>query len=264
MMTEYQPNTVLNWVATLPFDVTMVLLVLPVVTVAALGSIATRLIMGARISSSSPVGASKAGAAAEIYAVVLGFIIVLGFTQFQEAKKDVIYEAELLERLAYSSAAIDDGDLTQQIGDYARAVVDQEWSHMAVGGSSPDAEAQMDDLEQQVRLAAIPANPIAGFRLLTLMDEIVALRVSRLTASPDPVVSNVILSVLVVGALLALITGWFLRGPSILVHGFLSALVAGAVVLLMVLSAQVLYPFAGPVAVSSEPFQALAETIGGR
>lgn len=262
MLVEYQPNTILNWVATLPIDVTFVLLVLPVIIIAAVGSVATRLVFGSQISPSSSVGSSKAGAAAEIYAVVLGFIIVLGFTQFQDAKKDVIYEAELLERLAFSSAAIDDGVLPQQIGNYARSVVNDEWPYMAVGESSPDAEAQIQALERQVRLAAVPANPIAGFRLLTLMDEIVALRVSRLTASPDPLVANVIFYVLGVGTLLALVTGWFLRGPSIVVHVFLSAFLAGAVVLLMILSAQVLYPFAGPVAVSSEPFQALLDTIG--
>ena len=68
---------------------------------------------------------------------------------------------------------------------------------------------------------------------------------------------------LAVGAFLSVVTGWFIRGPSALIHMLLSAMISGAVVGLMVLSAQLLYPFAGAVAVSAQPFSELSNARGG-
>jgi len=259
MVPHANPTTLLNWVAALPLDVAFVLLVLPVMIIAALGTVLIRGLLGTQISPGSPVGATKAGAAAEIYAVVLGFIIVLGFTQFHDAKKDVLYETKLLERLANGSETDQRLDLSAQIETYARTVADKEWIMMAVGDKSAEAEAQMQALEDRVRSAAGSEDSLAGYRLLNLMDEIVELRTSRLSASPDPVVATIVFQVLLVGAGLAVVTGWFIRGPSVALHMFLSAVVAGSVVSLMILSAQVLYPFAGTVAISPEPFWALTD-----
>jgi hypothetical protein len=43
----------------------------------------------------------------------------------------------------------------------------------------------------------------------------------------------------------------------------LSALISGSVVTVMVLSAQLLYPFSGPVSIAAEPFFELAKLAKG-
>ena len=62
---------------------------------------------------------------------------------------------------------------------------------------------------------------------------------------------------------LAIMTGWFLRGPSVFVHLILVAMISSSVITMMVLSAQLLYPFSGPVSISPEPFLSLAKAREG-
>ena len=79
-MQDFFPVTILNWIAALSLDVALVLIVLPTILVAVLGTLVVRGIFGLLIAPGSAVGQAKVGAAAEVYAVVLGFIIVIGIS----------------------------------------------------------------------------------------------------------------------------------------------------------------------------------------
>ncbi len=255
-------GTILNWIAAQSLDVAFILIVLPTMVLAVVGTLVVRGIFGLMIAPGSTVGAAKAGAAAEIYAVVLGFIIVFGFSDFQEAKRDVLQEVTALERLTAQAKLLGtdaSGEIATAVGEYASAVVVHEWPVMETGRTSPEAEAELAQMSNAVMNPAGGANALSQFRLSALLDDVVKLRVARLSASPDPVVSGLIFQVLFVGAALALVSGWFVRGPSALVHVLLSAMLSGSVVAVMILSAQLLYPFSGPVSISAEPFMELAK-----
>lgn len=266
MVQDVFPGTILNWIAAQSLDVAFILLVLPTMFLAVAGTLVVRVIFGSLISPGSSVGESKVGAAAEVYAVVLGFIIVIGFSDFQDAKRNVLQEVTALERLT-TQARLMSGDTSSNVvdavGDYAKAVAEHEWLLMAKGQPSQEAEAKMANLNDLVMAPSNDSSTLSQFRLSSLLDEVVKLRVSRLAAPPDPVVAGLIFQVLILGAVLALVTGWFVRGPSALVHVLLSALLSGSVVTVMVLSAQLLYPFTGPVAISAEPFFELAKMAKG-
>lgn len=257
-------GTLLNWIAAQSLDVALILIVLPIMVLAVVGTLVVRAIFGMMISPSSTVGAAKAGAAAEVYAVVLGFIIVFGYSDFQEAKRYVLQEVAALERLTMHAKFLGDGasaDITNAVGKYADSVVKHEWAAMSKGGTSAEAQAKMNDLSIVVMNSFGGANTMSQFRLSQLLDKIVEYRVSRLSASPDPLVAGLIFQVLFLGAALAVVSGWFVRGPSPLIHVLLSAMLSGTVVTVMILSAQLLYPFTGPIAISAEPFLELAKLL---
>jgi len=256
------PVTLMNWLAVLEFDVALLIIIIPVMVVSALGALVTRSIFGRAISPASTVGQSKVGAAAEIYAVVLGFIIVFGFSEFQDTKRDVLHEATLLDRLI-AEASIEpsaETPIKSAVVTYVTDVVERDWPLMSFGASSIEAEASARALDAEVRHLAGLVSPLQSYRMLSLVDNLAARRTERLSSSPDPVVAAIVFQVLAVGIVLAIVTGWFVRGPSVVVHMVLSAMISGAVVTLMILSAQLLYPFAGSVAISSEPFVAVLET----
>ena len=266
MVQDVFPGTILNWIAAQSLDVAFVIIVLPVMVLAVVGTLVVRGIFGLMISPSSTVGAAKAGAAAEVYAVVLGFIIVFGFSDFQDAKRNVLQEVSALERLKVQAeflGAEASAEIVEAVGKYANTVVTREWAMMSTGGRSKEAETKMTELSSVVMNSAGSANTLSQFRLSELLDDIVELRVSRLSASPDPLVAGLIFQVLFLGAGLAVVSGWFVRGPSPLVHVLLSAMLSGTVITVMILSAQLLYPFTGPVAISVEPFTELARLWEG-
>ncbi len=259
-----QPSSFVNWIALLEADEAFLLLVAPVAIIAAIGALLSRAVFGSMIATSSTVGTTKAGAAAEIYAVVLGFIILFGFEQFHVTKQDVLLEATLLDRLYSEAQAL--GEQGEPLEDAVMAYVGDvlviDWPLQSAGRSEGLVTPGVIALEREVRARAVKSSAFEGFRLNNMYDQIMQLRTKRLSAAPDGVVANAIFQVLAVGIVLSVVTGWFVRGPSILVHMALSAMISGAVVFLMILSAQLLYPFSGTVAVSSAPFKILMQTQG--
>jgi hypothetical protein len=260
------PTTFLGWLGSMSFDVAFILVVLPTILVAIVGTLAIRTIFVGLLTTASAVGPAKNQVAAEIYAVVLGFIIVYGFSEFNDARLNVLRETATLGRLM-SQAPLAGEEAGQAIISavlgYSEAVATKEWPLMASGGESTEALAWLRKLDMSIMSASGVADGIIKIRLSTLLDEVVARRVDRISTAPDPTLSEIIFHLLLVGAGLAIIMGWFLRGPSIFVHLILVTMISSSVITMMVLSAQLLYPFSGPVSISPEPFLSLAAARGG-
>lgn len=254
-----QSASYVNWVSSLSFDEAFIILVAPICLIAALGTIVVRLIFGRMIGASSTVGQTKAGIAAEIYAVVLGFVVLFGFDHFNETRRAVLLEASLVDRLRTEIQFYPDQSeaLHSAVENYILTVLNEEWPSQVDGRSGSLLYGGLSDLEGNIRRAFSESPNTDMTRLLDFVDQINEQRATRLSATPDTVVSSAIFQMLIVGLFLSLITGWFVRGPSLLVHVGLSSVVAGSIVLLMVLSAQLTYPFTGPVSISNEPFKAL-------
>ena len=255
------PTSFLNWIGSLPLDVALVLVVLPTVLFAMLGTLAVRTLFAGMLTAASAVGPSKSQVAAQIYGVVLGFIIVYGFAEFNDARQNVLKEAATLGRLIAQAPLAGEsasGAIATAVRSYSQTVAVKEWPLIANGGESAEAQNALHVLENAILGAGSSTDNLVKMRLSTLLDEIASRRVDRLSAAPDPDMSRIISQLLLVGAALAIGTGWFLRGPSIAVHLILVAMISSSVVTMMVLSAQLLYPFSGPVAISPQPFLAIA------
>lgn len=259
------PTTLLNWLGSLSFDVALILVVLPTIAIAMLGTLVVRVVFADQLRSSSPVGPTKNQVAAQIYAVVLGFILVYGFSEFNDARQNVLKEASTLGRLiAQAPLAGDEAGraiAAAAIG-YSETVANKEWPLMANGGESAEALTWLRTLDKAILAVDNSYEGVVRMRLSALVDEIVSRRVDRIAAGPDAELSVVIFELLAVAAALAIMTGWFLRGPSVLVHTLLVGMISSSVISMMVLSAQLLYPFSGSISISPEPFVALAKAGG--
>jgi hypothetical protein len=259
------PPTFLNWLASISFDVAFILVVVPTILVAMLGTVLVRTVFSGRLKPTSTVGPTKNQVAAEIYAVVLGFIIVYGFAEFNDARQNVQREAATLGRLmAQAPLAGEEAGraIVAAIVGYSETVASKEWPLMANGGESIEALTWLRTLDRVVLSVGGAYDGVVRMRLSALLDEVVTRRVDRIAAAPDPGLSEIIFRLLFVGATLAIVTGWFLRGPSLILHLLLVGMISSSVVTMMILSAQLLYPFSGPVSISPEPFVTLAKAGG--
>lgn len=257
-----QPSSYVNWVASLNFDEAFVLLIAPIALVAGLGALFFRLMFGSYIGTASTVGTTKAGIAAEIYAVVLGFLVLFGFDHFNETRRAVILEASLVDRLRAEAEYVPAGapDLVAAVDDYISTVLNEEWPHQVAGNAEFLITDGITALDRKVRNAVSGLDTLDAERMFKLVDEINEQRATRLSATPDSVVSSAIFQMLIVGLMLSVVTGWFVRGPSILIHMGLSTIVAGSIVMLMVLSAQLTYPFTGTVSIPKTAFSDLVRS----
>lgn len=253
-----QPGSVVNWIASLQFDEAFILLVVPISIFAGIGALLLRIFFGGLIGTASTVGTTKAGIAAEIYAVVLGFVILFGFEHFNDTRRAVLVEASLLDRLRSEAEYLPEigPDLEVAIDEYVSRVLTEEWPLQQAGTSEQLIAGGITELERTIRDLSSSLSNYDRDRLLDLVQSITEYRATRLSATPDPAVATAIFHMLVVGLILSIVTGWFVRGPSIVIHMSLSLLVAGSVVMLMVLSAQLTYPFTGPVSISQDAFLA--------
>lgn len=260
------PSNFLNWLGSISFDVAFILVLLPTIVLAIVGTLLVRVLFAGRLTQGSAVGPTKNQVSAQIYAVVLGFILVYGFSEFNDARQNVLKETAALGRLmaqAHLAGEAAGPSIVAAIRGYAGTVATKEWPLMANGGESAEAVTWLRKLDNSVLSGGASDAGLIKMRLSQLLDEVVARRVDRIAAAPDPALANIIFELLLIGALLAITTGWFLRGPSVFVHLILVTMITSSVITMMVLSAQLLYPFSGPVSISPEPFLSLSTAREG-
>src|SRR5689334_18113907 len=100
------------------------------------------------------VGGFIIGVLGAIYAVLLAFVVVVVWNQFEDAKSTVEKEANQLHDLSRIAQGFSN-PVRQRMLDglrtYTQVVVDDEWRTMAEGKASPKAQAAMEDLWQIYR-----------------------------------------------------------------------------------------------------------------
>ncbi|HEV7843730.1 MAG TPA: hypothetical protein VGO69_08525, partial [Pyrinomonadaceae bacterium] len=89
------------------------------------------------------------GVLGAIYAVLLAFVVVIMWNQFEDAHANVEREANQLNdlsRLAQGFSAPAQQRLLPMMRAYAQSVIEDEWPAMSHGKDSPRAQAALDDL----------------------------------------------------------------------------------------------------------------------
>ena len=249
----------LVWLAGLNFDVAAVLVILPAVILAMVSTVVMRSVLIISTSSQSSVGVSKISITAEIFAALLGFIVVVGFSDFRATERVVLKEAAAVERVLERAEAM--GELGAGVAiasrAYAAAVAGREWQELSVARipvKPPAALAAM-----RAAIGGLGDTAADQGELKDLANTIEQLRIDRITAVPSSTVAGVLTWIFALGIGATVIVGWFLRGPSLAVHAVLAGGLAGVMVALLILSMQFLYPFSGPVAISNAPFVAIGQ-----
>lgn len=194
-----------------------------------------------------------------VYGIVLAFVIVALYEDFQAAKETVHEEATHLAQLQRSSGAFPPAvrvRIAADVGGYAEAVVEEEWKLMENGRESAAAWARVDDLYavlQGYEPRTASESAFYGEAVSTL-DELVASRRSRLTHAQESLPGS-FLVLIVGGAVLLLGFLYFFgmrstRAQLVMIVG-VAALVGFNLVLAVVLD----HPFSGDVTVSHAPFR---------
>ena len=183
------------------------------------------------------------------YAVLLAFMVLTVWTQYDDAKTTAAREANALTGVFRSAEGFPVPDrhrvlrLTQ---DYTYVVINDEWPAMDQGRESRRAWLLLDDLWGAVRHVEprTPREQALYGEVVARLDTVSDERKLRLLAARDGV-PGLLWTILIIGALLMVGFTYFFGVKSCRIQAIMTAAVAGTIALNLFLIAALDYPFSG-------------------
>jgi hypothetical protein len=263
----------LEWLAVTPFRVALVVIAIPALLATSAGLLLVRWVFADDIAGASGMAGSKAGYMAETYAVLLGLMLAASFAGYQGMQETVLGEGQSLKAIMHVAPQLpapQRAAVEAAVQDYARLVVENEWPRLALGDADEAAERAFERLfEAGTAVASEVGFGAAGFfaasQIQGLLQEVLRRRTERLAAGPGRPLADLLSEILVGLALVAVAIPWFLESRSLILHLLLSGMLVITYITLITLSVELLYPFAGQIALDPEPIRAVlpADPAGG-
>jgi Protein of unknown function (DUF4239) len=205
------------------------------------------------------------GVLGTIYAVILGFSVIVLWDQFHEAEVMADREASYLGSL-YRLAQRLPGDQMQafmrSVQSYCRLLIDDEWPLMDHGKYSPKAREQFLEIWNECGSLEprTEVEKIVFGRMLDTMANLDDARRGRMLAArerlPQP-----IWFVLISGAVITIGFSYLFGLKNVVAQVVMTMLLATAIGLGLSLIAGLEGPFSGSLSISPQPFKALMETF---
>ncbi len=203
-----------------------------------------------------------------VYAVIIGFVVINVWTQYDEAEDNARLEAGAvgnLHRIAEglpepASSALQDATLA-----YVRTVIDDEWPNLR-NGERPGARelAHTDGLWAALNQVD-PQTPREQQLYASALDQLTALSSFRRErfAQSESGVLGVLWMVMIAGGVLSVLFPCLFGVEKGFMHGLIVAILAATIGLLLLTVYQLDYPLRGDVSVQPDEFELVLEQFGG-
>lgn len=209
-------------------------------------------------SSFEPIADSLRVVYELIFALILAFVIAAVLDEAGNAESAVASEATTVREILRANEAFPEDDrvrLTTAVGQYVRAVADDEWETMKDGESSPRASTALETLHAEYRLVE-PEGPVEAEAYGGALDYLHELGVKRrerlnIAAGDLPTMLRVLVLAGIVLLLVVEYRPQLSRVAGLVFMGTLAVIITSAFLLTVLLD----YPFAGEISVSNEPFK---------
>ncbi len=204
-----------------------------------------------------------------IYGVVLAFTIVTAWTGYNEAEYVVMKEAAVVNDLWRDADAFPPApraEIHRDLRDYVTSAVDQEWQTIANTRSVDPATQAIIGRLWMHSYDVNPATPnqVAFFsEYLTHLNELSGQRLLRLIHSRAQV-SGVLWLVLLAGAVPTLAYALLFETKHRWVHVTVTSFITGLVLLCLLVTFFLQYPFSGAVAIEPGPLKELKQALEQR
>jgi Protein of unknown function (DUF4239) len=202
---------------------------------------------------------------AVLYAVLLAFVVIVAWQQFDGTHTRVNNEADALsdlfrEGLAFPTAV--QQVILDAVRAYARAVVEEEWPAMARGAESPTAWQAYADLWQTIR-AVEPRSPAEVNWHAIMLQSLTAMSDGRRDRLADSrrVLPPVLWVALLSGGVINVGYTYLFGVRSLAVHLIITTAITAMTALLLLVILILDHPFAGSYRVEPEAFVRLLQRI---
>lgn len=199
------------------------------------------------------------GALAAVYAVLLAFVVVTVWQNFDKSNAGVQMEANYLADIYRDSEALSP-DFHQKMGkllrEYRQAVVDYEWKTMARGEMSLEVESLMRKIWALYTTYQIKTSTEQSFfdesvRKLNSFREMRRQRLMDSRTGLEPL----LWLVLIIGGLSTISFTFFFGAENLKAQIMMAVLLSAIISLILFTIMQMDFPFTGDVAISPEPFK---------
>jgi Protein of unknown function (DUF4239) len=202
---------------------------------------------------------------AVLYAVLLGFVVIITWEQFNTTDIRVHREADELSNLfraaqAFPTQAQD--AMFEAVRGYARAVIEEEWLDMGRGAENPKAWQAYEHLWQIVRTLE-PRSPAEINWHATMLQSMTTLNDCRRDRLADSraVLPQVLWVALLSGGVINLGYTYLFGVKSLAVHLVITMAVTAMTTLLLLVILILDHPFAGGFRVEPEPFVRVLQRV---
>ncbi|MEO8715868.1 MAG: DUF4239 domain-containing protein [Acetobacteraceae bacterium] len=255
--------------AALPLWASAIIVVVVPTMIAMFGPAIVRRTVGLeRLATNNEVAGFKFAVLGVVYAVLMGFAVIVVWEKFHDAESAVAQEAgttATLFRLSAGMSAEGGAAVRQRLAAYIHTAIDDDWPSMARGDQNPAATHAVNEL-YAAALGEHPADA-RGVALLSevfaQLDQLTIARRSRLVLAEGSV-PGVVWSVLCVGAVVTVGFTFFFGTPSLRAQGLMTALLAVTVFMGLLVIISINGPFTGSVSVGFEPLLLVLREFGGQ
>jgi hypothetical protein len=200
-----------------------------------------------------------------MYAVLMAFVIVVVWQQFDDTRLTTEREGNALAALYRLAGVLPEQDGSRLRGllrEYAQTMIDNEWPAMARGQSSAEAEDVADRVWVAVarRQTASDDERLIQAELLQRLNDLNDNRRVREMAAATGL-PPIMWVLLIGGAVVSVVFTYFFSTPNARAQYGLTALYVASIVFVLVLARLLDYPFAGDVHISPESFERALETF---
>jgi Protein of unknown function (DUF4239) len=202
---------------------------------------------------------------AVLYAVLLAFLVIVVWQQFNATSTRVHNEADALSNL-FRQAQVFPTPVQRAILDtvrtYARAVVEEEWPAMARGTESPAARQAHTNLWQTIQIVE-PRSPAEGNWHATMLQSLTSVSDYRRDRLADnrTVLPSVLWIVLLSGGVINVGYTYLFGVENLSAHLIITTALTAMTALLLLVILILDHPFAGSVRVEPEPFVQLLQRM---
>lgn len=194
------------------------------------------------------------GVVGALFAVTVAFIIAIVWQEFDGTSQRAAMEVGAATDLWHTSRGLPPPlgtEMRRNVADYARLMIDDEWSKMRSGGSSERAEATLtrtfEDLSRFRPVSLGESNAQAA--ALRFVGELHDMRHRRLDDNASGV-SGFEWGILLIGASVTLILCYFMGAPDFRAQLTLIGAVAAMIAAMFVLIFELDYPFRGDLTIA--------------
>ena len=198
------------------------------------------------------------GLVAAVYGIVLAFVVVALYEDFQAANAIVRQEATEIEQIERDARVFEDEvrrDVARELGEYTRTVTTAEWGLMTDGKFSARAWREVDELYATLQRYRPRTESQSAFYAdaVARLNDLVGARRERLHFAEESLPGT--LQLLIFGGALILVAFMFFIGiENLRVQMTMIVATAALIGLNLLLVLLLDHPFSGDLAVSSHPF----------
>jgi hypothetical protein len=196
-----------------------------------------------------------------LYAVLLGFVVIIVWEGFDKSNLNAVKEANCLRSL-YRDAQAFPLMQRQQVRtlaqEYAQTVIKDEWETMKVGKASPQTEEKLQEMWvfYSAYQTAGETERIFLEESVRKLNELGALRAERLIDSRTGI-HPWLWFVLIVGGVTVIVFAFLFGSENLAGQIIMTALLAALISLILFTIFSLDYPFTGDISISAQPFELL-------